>query len=52
VQSIVDQFYPERLDPAGVEEKRSCYQVLQTTPAGEPDVIVAGYTDLSDAIVR
>jgi hypothetical protein len=52
VQSIVDQFYPERLHPAGTEERRSCYQVLRTTPAGDPDVIVAGYTDLSDAMVR
>ena len=52
VQAIVDQFYPDRLAPMTSEDRRSCYSVLRTTTGGEPDVIAAGYTDVSDAILR
>ena len=52
IQTIVDQFYPDRLTPASSEFRRSCYLVLRTTGGGEPDVVAAGYTDTSNAMLR
>lgn len=51
--AIVDQFYPtERLKPDDEAAKRSCFQVYDDTAEGEPNRIVAGYTDYWDAVLR
>ena len=52
IQTIIDQFYPPGLAPASAEDRHSCYYVLQTMAMGEPDVVAAGYTDTSSAMVR
>ena len=53
LQRVVDRFYPlERLHPTNAEERYACYQVLETTPAQEPAVVLAAYTDRSAGAVR
>src|SRR6185503_13809490 len=52
LQQTVDQFYPERLKPANQDERQSCYEVLRTTPANEPAVIIAAYADRLNGAVR
>jgi hypothetical protein len=53
LQQVVDGFYPvDRLKPADTSERYSCFQVLGSTPANEPSVIIAGYTDRANGAVR
>ena len=53
LQQVVDGFYPaERLKPADASERYSCFQVLASTPASEPSVIIAGYTDRANGAIR
>lgn len=47
---IVDQFYPQTLIQDAEEldapfRRRSCFQVYDTFPAGEPRTIIAGYSN-------
>ncbi|HKY21884.1 MAG TPA: hypothetical protein VJM31_11770 [Vicinamibacterales bacterium] len=49
-QGIVDQFYPSRLSPADESERRSCFEVYASTN-NEPEIIIAGYTDLAEGVV-
>jgi hypothetical protein len=52
-QDIVNQFYPtDRLRPATMDDRRSCYAIFSTLPSGEPAVIVAGYSDTASAVLR
>src|SRR5712671_5123647 len=53
LQQLVDRFYPvDKLRPANDGEHYSCYQVLRTTPANEPAVVLAAYTDRSAGAIR
>ena len=53
LQQLVDQCYPvERLKPADAAERQSAYAVLRTTPANEPALVIAAYTDRSSGAVR
>jgi len=53
LRQLVDRFYPaERLNPRNAEERYACYQVLETTPTGEPALVLAAYTDRSAGAVR
>jgi hypothetical protein len=50
VQQVVDQFYPtDRLSPEDQASRRSCFAVDSVTANGAPDVIIAGYTDMTSA---
>src|SRR5688572_17239520 len=52
-QQIVDGLYPiNRLSPGDVSDRRSCFRVLSTTATGDPAVVVAGYTDRDDGVIR
>ena len=52
-QQIVDGLYPiNRLSPGDVSDRRSCFRILSTTATGDPAVIVAGYTDRDDGVIR
>jgi hypothetical protein len=53
VQQAVDRFYPaERLNTADLADRRSCAQVLGTTPSGDPDIVIAAYADRDAGAVR
>jgi hypothetical protein len=53
VQRAVERLYPaDRLAPGSDAERQTCHQVLSTTAAGAPDVVIAGYTDRVNGVVR
>src|SRR5688572_28138666 len=53
LQRLVDQCYPaERLKPANAAERQSAYAIVRSTPANEPALIIAAYTDRSAGAVR
>jgi len=53
VQDAVDAFYPaDRLSPSGPTERTSCYRILETSPGGDPMVVIAGYTDRRNGAIR
>ncbi|MBI4266612.1 MAG: hypothetical protein HY657_19770 [Acidobacteria bacterium] len=53
LQPAVDRLYPaDRLDLATAAERPSCYEVLETGPANGARVLLAGYVDRSNGVVR
>ena len=53
LRQAVDEFYPaERLKPSSASERYACYEVLERTPAGEPAVLLAAYTDRTTGAIR
>jgi hypothetical protein len=50
VQQVVDHFYPtDRLSPEDQASRRSCFAIYSVAANGAPDVIIAGYTDMTSA---
>jgi hypothetical protein len=50
VQQVVDQFYAiDRLSPEDRASRQSCFAIYSVAANGAPDVIIAGYTDMTSA---